>query len=119
MTGINNSISFQGNIRIKSFYKSFSGTYLEDIKTTKAQDAKIKNLVMDLIEKEHRLDTFPGFISKDKADRLYDLLSKIIGRPMRNVDNKKVIHFNNNHLSFGDYEAKWCGGETMSISLNA
>lgn len=104
-------ISFQGNITVTTWRKAEG--IIHEYPTTKAQDRLLKHVVKNMGKKE---EVTP--LSKKNANFLFKLIEKFIGKPVKNINNEKVIYNGSDNIVLSDRNPVLFDGVRVEVDLN-
>ncbi len=105
-----NNVSFQGNITVTTWNRAKST--FKEYPTSAAQDKLIKKVVRDMGE--------PGVLlplSKRNSNFLFKLIEKIINKPVKNINNEKVLYNGGDNIVFSDKNPALFDGVRVEIDL--
>lgn len=104
-------ISFQGNITVTTWNKTKG--IIHEYPTTKAQDKLLKHIVKDIGKKE---EVTP--LSKKNVNFLFKLIEKFIGKPIKNINNEKIIYNGSDNIVLSDRNPVLFDGVRVEINLD-
>lgn len=104
------NVSFQGNITVTTWEKTKS--VFKEYPTTAAQDKLLKKVVRDMGE--------PGVVKpllKKDANFLYKLFEDFINKPIKNINNEKVLYDGGDNIVFSDKNPVLFDGVRVEVDL--
>ena len=104
-------ISFQGNITVTTWNKA--ECIIHEYPTTKAQDKLLKHIVKDMGKKEEVTK-----LSKKNANFLFKLIEKFIGKPVKNINNEKIIYNGSDNIVLSDRNPVLFNGVRVEVDLD-
>lgn len=104
-------ISFQGNITVTTWNKAECISH--EYPTTKAQDKLLKHIVKDMCKKEEVIT-----LSKKNANFLFKLIEKFIGKPVKNINNEKIIYNGGDNIVLSDRNPVLFNGVRVEVDLD-
>lgn len=104
-------ISFQGNITVTTWNKTKG--IIHEYPTTKAQDKLLKHIVKDIGKKEEVTT-----LSKKNVNFLFKLIEKFIGKPIKNINNEKIIYNGSDNIVLSDRNPVLFDGVRVEVNLD-
>lgn len=104
-------ISFQGNITVTTWNNTKG--IIHEYTTTNAQDKLLKRVVRDMGKKEEVVS-----LSKKNANFLFKLIEKFIGKPVKNINNEKIIYNGSDNIVLSDRNPALFDGVRVEVDLD-